>query len=89
MTVGLPDAALTRSVTVLIIACPHAFLQNLWRAAGSNIVALALAAGVLAPIGIMLPMAVGAVLMSASTVVVALRAQQLRGARIEEATADA
>jgi Cu2+-exporting ATPase len=53
-------------------------LQNLWWAAGYNIVALPLAAGVLAPWGIILPIAVGAILMSTSTVVVALNAQLLR-----------
>lgn len=52
--------------------------QNLWWAAGYNIIAVPLAAGVLAPIGFILPMAVGAVLMSISTVVVALNAQLLR-----------
>src|SRR5699024_6449783 len=53
--------------------------QNLWWAAGYNIAAVPLAAGVLAPIGFVLPMSVGAILMSASTVVVALNAQLLRG----------
>ena len=53
-------------------------VQNLWWAAGYNIVALPLAAGVLAPIGFILPIAVGAILMSTSTVVVALNAQLLR-----------
>jgi len=53
-------------------------LQNLWWAAGYNIVALPLAAGILAPIGFILPVAVGAILMSTSTVVVALNAQLLR-----------
>ncbi|MDO5512298.1 heavy metal translocating P-type ATPase [Corynebacterium sp.] len=52
--------------------------QNLWWAAGYNIAAVPLAAGVLAPIGFVLPMSVGAVLMSLSTVVVALNAQLLR-----------
>ncbi|MGV8885957.1 MAG: heavy metal translocating P-type ATPase [Microbacteriaceae bacterium] len=52
--------------------------QNLWWAAGYNLLAVPLAAGVLAPIGFILPMAVGALLMSASTVVVALNAQLLR-----------
>ncbi|WP_043807856.1 heavy metal translocating P-type ATPase [Rhodococcus triatomae] len=52
--------------------------QNLWWAAGYNLVAVPLAAGVLAPIGFVLPMSVGAILMSASTVVVALNAQLLR-----------
>ncbi|HEU5420202.1 MAG TPA: copper-translocating P-type ATPase [Streptosporangiaceae bacterium] len=53
-------------------------LQNLWWAAGYNIVAIPLAAGALAWAGLVLPMAVGAVLMSLSTVVVALNAQLLR-----------
>ncbi len=52
--------------------------QNLWWAAGYNLAAVPLAAGVLAPIGFVLPMSVGAILMSASTVVVALNAQLLR-----------
>jgi Cu2+-exporting ATPase len=53
-------------------------IQNLWWAAGYNIVALPLAAGVLAPLGILLPPAVGALLMSLSTVIVAINAQLLR-----------
>ena len=53
-------------------------IQNLWWAAGYNIFALPLAAGVLAPWGVVLNPAVGAVLMSLSTVVVALNAQLLR-----------
>jgi P-type Cu2+ transporter len=53
-------------------------VQNLWWAAGYNLLAIPLAAGVLAPVGFVLPMAVGAVLMSASTIVVALNAQLLR-----------
>ena len=57
-------------------------MQNLWWAAGYNIVAIPLAAGVLAPWGIMLPAAVGAVLMSLSTVIVALNAQLLRRRRL-------
>ncbi|MFD6699275.1 MULTISPECIES: heavy metal translocating P-type ATPase [unclassified Microbacterium] len=52
--------------------------QNLWWAAGYNLAAVPLAAGVLAPIGFVLPMSVGAILMSVSTVVVALNAQLLR-----------
>ena len=52
--------------------------QNLWWAAGYNLLAVPLAAGVLAPIGFVLPMSVGAVLMSLSTIVVALNAQLLR-----------
>jgi P-type Cu2+ transporter len=53
-------------------------IQNLWWAAGYNIIALPLAAGVLAPWGIVLSPAVGAVLMSLSTVIVAINAQFLR-----------
>jgi len=53
-------------------------IQNLWWAAGYNVVALPLAAGVLAPIGIILSPAIGAVLMSLSTVIVAINAQLLR-----------
>jgi Cu2+-exporting ATPase len=56
-------------------------VQNLWWAAGYNIIAIPLAAGVLAPWGIVLHPAVGAVLMSASTIIVALNAQLLRRAR--------
>lgn len=52
-------------------------VQNLWWGAGYNIIALPLAAGVLAPWGIILPPAVGAVLMSLSTVIVAINAETL------------
>ncbi|WP_407938639.1 heavy metal translocating P-type ATPase [Nesterenkonia haasae] len=52
--------------------------QNLWWAAGYNIAAVPLAAGVLAPVGFVLPMSIGAILMSVSTIVVALNAQLLR-----------
>jgi Cu2+-exporting ATPase len=57
-------------------------LQNLWWAAGYNIVAIPLAAGVLAGYGVTLSPAVGAILMSASTVIVAINAQLLRRARV-------
>jgi Cu2+-exporting ATPase len=53
-------------------------LQNLWWAAGYNIAAIPLAAGVLAWAGFVLPMAAGAMLMSLSTIVVAVNAQFLR-----------
>jgi P-type Cu2+ transporter len=53
-------------------------IQNLWWAAGYNVVAIPLAAGVLASRGIILSPALGAVLMSASTVIVAINAQLLR-----------
>ncbi len=54
-------------------------VQNLVWASGYNIFALPLAAGVLAPVGIILSPAVGALLMSISTVIVAINAQLLRG----------
>jgi P-type Cu2+ transporter len=57
-------------------------IQNLWWAAGYNIVAIPLAAGVLAGWGILLSPAIGAVLMSVSTIVVAINAQLLRRAAI-------
>ena len=57
-------------------------MQNLWWAAGYNIVAIPLAAGVLEPWGFVLSPAVGAVLMSASTIIVAINAQLLRRARL-------
>jgi len=67
---------------VKIIALSRAsynkMIQNLWWAAGYNIIALPLAAGVLAPWNILLSPAVGAVLMSLSTIVVAINAQLLR-----------
>lgn len=56
-------------------------IENLWWAAGYNIVAIPLAAWVLAPWRIVLPPAVGAVLMSLSTVI-AINAQLLRRTRL-------
>jgi Cu2+-exporting ATPase len=53
-------------------------IQNLWWATGYNLIALPLAAGILAPWGIVLSPAVGALLMSLSTVIVAVNAQLLR-----------
>jgi P-type Cu2+ transporter len=53
-------------------------VQNLWWAAGYNVVAIPLAAGVLFHQGILLPPAAAAVLMSVSTVIVAINAQLLR-----------
>jgi Cu2+-exporting ATPase len=66
------------SVIDLSTASYRKMRQNLWWAAGYNLVSVPLAAGVLAPVGFVLPMSVGAVLMSLSTVVVALNAQLLR-----------
>jgi P-type Cu2+ transporter len=53
-------------------------VQNLWWAAGYNVFAIPLAAGVLAGRGFLLPPALGALLMSASTVIVAINAQLMR-----------
>ena len=57
-------------------------VQNLWWAAGYNIIAIPLAAGVLAAWGVILSPAVGAVLMSMSTIIVAINAQLLRRAQL-------
>jgi len=66
------------SVIQLSRASYRKMKQNLWWAAGYNLAAVPLAAGVLAPIGFVLPMSVGAILMSLSTIVVAVNAQLLR-----------
>lgn len=66
------------SVIELSRASYRKMKQNLWWGAGYNLIAVPLAAGVLAPIGFVLPMSVGAILMSLSTIVVALNAQLLR-----------
>ena len=83
------DVVLVRSdprdvprIIALSRATYRKMIQNLWWAAGYNIVAIPLAAGVLAPWGIVLHPAVGAVLMSLSTIIVAINAQLLRGARL-------
>ena len=64
-------------------------LQNLTWAAGYNVVAIPLAAGALAWAGITMPPAIGAVLMSLSTIVVALNAQLLRRVDIRPGIGDA
>jgi len=66
------------SVVRLSRASYRKMVENLGWAAGYNVVALPLAAGVLAPAGVVLAPAVGAVLMSVSTIVVALNSQLLR-----------
>ncbi|WP_448007007.1 copper-translocating P-type ATPase [Agromyces bauzanensis] len=66
------------SVIELSRASYRKMKQNLWWAAGYNLISVPLAAGVLAPIGFVLPMSVGAILMSLSTVIVAANAQLLR-----------
>ncbi|MDP9273566.1 MAG: HAD-IC family P-type ATPase, partial [Chloroflexota bacterium] len=57
-------------------------VQNLGWATGYNLLALPVAAGVLAPIGFTLPMSLGAVAMSLSTIIVAANAQLLRGLQL-------
>jgi P-type Cu2+ transporter len=82
------DVVLVRSdprdvprIIALSRATYRKMLQNLWWAAGYNIVAIPLAAGLLAGYGFILSPAIGAVLMSASTVIVAINAQLLRRVR--------
>jgi P-type Cu2+ transporter len=84
------DVVLVRSdprdvprIVALSKATYRKMIQNLWWAAGYNIIAIPLAAGVLASWGIILHPAVGAILMSASTIIVALNAQLLRRARFD------
>jgi Cu2+-exporting ATPase len=83
------DVVLVRSdprdvprIIALSKATYRKMIQNLWWAAGYNVFAIPLAAGALAPWGIVLPAAAGAVLMSVSTLVVALNAQLLRRAEL-------
>ncbi len=58
-------------------------IQNLFWATGYNVIAIPLAAGVLAPWGFVLPPAVGALVMSVSTIIVALNAQLLWRVKIQ------
>jgi len=71
------------SVIELSRATYRKMVQNLAWAAGYNVISVPLAAGVLAPVGFVLPMEIGAILMSASTVVVAVNAQLLRRLHLE------
>jgi len=70
------------SVIKLSVASYRKMIQNLTWAAGYNVIAIPLAAGVFAWAGVTLSPAIGAVLMSASTIVVALNAQLLRRVRL-------
>jgi Cu2+-exporting ATPase len=72
-------------VIALSRASYRKMVQNLWWAAGYNIIALPLAAGLLSPWGISLSPAIGALFMSLSTVIVAINAQLLRGERLSAA----
>ena len=83
------DVVLVRSdprdvarIVALSRATYRKMVQNLWWAAGYNIVAIPLAAGVAYRWGVVLSPAVGAVLMSLSTVIVAINAQLLRRAQL-------
>jgi Cu2+-exporting ATPase len=69
-------------IVTLSRATYRKMVQNLWWAAGYNIVAIPLAAGVLASWGVLLTPALGAVLMSASTVIVAVNAQFLKRTKL-------
>jgi Cu2+-exporting ATPase len=64
-------------------------VQNLFWATAYNLIAIPLAAGILAPWGFVLPMAAGAVAMSASTIIVAANAQLLRRLRLRPPAHDA
>ena len=77
------------SLIRLSAASYRKMIQNLAWAAGYNVVAIPLAAGVLAWAGVTLPPAVGALLMSGSTIVVALNAQLLRRLDLRPAAAAA
>jgi Cu2+-exporting ATPase len=73
-----------RDVTAIVElarATYRKMLQNLWWATGYNALAIPVAAGVLYPIGILLTPAAGAVLMSLSTMIVAINARLLRLSR--------
>ena len=72
------DPRAVLSMIELSHASYRKMVQNLVWATGYNIVAVPLAAGVLAPIGVLLPPAAAAILMSLSTIIVALNAQLLR-----------
>jgi Cu2+-exporting ATPase len=83
------DVVLVRSdprdiprIIALSRATYRKMVQNLWWATGYNVVAIPLAGGVLAGAGILLSPALGAVLMSLSTVIVAVNAQLLRRERL-------
>ena len=59
--------------------------ENIWWGAGYNIIMIPLAAGILAPLGFIMPPAIGAVLMSISTIIVAINAQTLRRTNLTSA----
>ena len=75
MTPGVKSIGLSRATYTKMV-------QNLVWATGYNVVAIPIAAGILVPWGIDLPMAAGAIAMSLSTIVVAINAQLLRRTRL-------
>ena len=79
--VGADDPRGVVDILTLSRAGYRKMLQNLAWATGYNVIGLPLAAGVLAGVGFLMPPAVGAVVMSVSTIVVALNAQLLRRPR--------
>ncbi len=88
MAIESADIVLVRSdprdvaaIVTLARATYRKMVQNLWWATGYNVVAIPLAAGVLYRLGFLLSPALGAVLMSLSTVIVAINAQLLGRAR--------
>ena len=90
VAVETADIVLVRSdprevaTTIELARATHSkMVQNLFWAAGYNVVAIPLAAGVLAPIGVVLPPAIGALIMSLSTIIVAFNAKLLGRADLE------
>jgi Cu2+-exporting ATPase len=73
------------AVATLSVAGYRKMWQNLAWATGYNVLTVPLAAGVLAPVGVVLPPAVGAIMMSLSTIVVAANAQLLRRVQLRPA----
>ncbi|WP_082619464.1 copper-translocating P-type ATPase [Lacticaseibacillus thailandensis] len=90
VAIDAADVVLVSSKTTDILnfvrlaqATNRKLVQNIWWAAGYNIIAIPLAAGVLAPIGITMPAALGAVVMSLSAVIVAVNAMTLHAPHLE------
>jgi P-type Cu2+ transporter len=72
------DPRAVESIIRLSGASCRKMIQNLWWAAGYTVLAIPLAAGALAWIGVVMPPAVGALLMSLSTIIVAINAMTLQ-----------
>lgn len=78
--VVLVDSKLADVTTLLELArqAKRKMTQNLWWGAGYNLIAIPLAAGILIPVGFKLDPMVGAILMSLSTIIVAINAMTLK-----------